>query len=99
MDLLIVLEEDTPIRRTLYRRWDREPVSWKGHPLEPHFVHLPEAGAGPTGLWAEVAVDGLILFEKDFRVSRRLARLRAYLASGRMSRREVHGQPYWVEEE
>lgn len=99
VDLLLVLEEKTPVQRSLYRGWDREPVSWKGHRLEPHYVHLPEAGAGPSGFWAEVAVDGLVLFEKDLRVSRRLAELRAFLAAGRMTRREIHGQPYWVEED
>ena len=99
VDLLLVLEEGTPVRRGLYRSWDGDPVTWKGHDLEPHFVHLPEVGSRLSGLWAEVAIDGRVLFEKELRVSRRLMGFRREVASGRISRREIHGQSYWAEAE
>jgi hypothetical protein len=60
-------------------------------------VHLPEAGERPTGLWAEAAIDGLVLFERGTRVSGRLAELRRAVLAGRLVRRMVHGQPYWSE--
>lgn len=97
VDLLVVLAGGTPLTRDLYRRWDEEPLRWNGRPVEPHFVRLPPAERRATGVWAEAAVDGIVLFERSLRVSRRLAAIRAEIAAGRLQRREVHGQPYWVE--
>lgn len=97
VDLLIVVADDVPLGKALYRRWDTNPVSWAHHPVEPHFVHLPEPGSPPSGLWAEAAVDGIVLFDPALVVSRRLVELRQEIASGRFVRRRIHGQPYWVE--
>ncbi len=97
VDLLVVLEEGLPVTRELYRRWDLEPLEWNGHAVEPHFVHLPPVGRPGLGVWAEAAIDGLVLFERGFQVSRRLAAVRSEIAGGRIRRRTVHGQPYWVE--
>jgi hypothetical protein len=44
-----------------------------------------------------VAVDGIVLFDRGFTLSRRLSSLRRDIVAGRIVRREVHGQPYWVE--
>ena len=96
VDVLLVVDDGQPIRRQMYRCWDESPVSWNGHPVEPHFVHLPPPGRRMSGLWAEVAVDGVVLFERDLRVSSRLVEFRREIASGRVSLRRVHGQPYWV---
>lgn len=96
VDALVVVEARVEIARGLYRRWDEAPVSWDGHEVEPHFVHLPGPEDEATGLWAEVALDGLVLFERDLRLSAHLARVRRDIADGRVVRRTVHGQPYWV---
>jgi len=96
VDLLLVVRPDTEVTRGLYRVWDEAPVSWEGHAVEPHFVHLPEPGSRITGLWAEVAVEGVVLFDPGFRVSRRLATLRRRVMEERLVRRRAHGQPYWV---
>ena len=96
VDVLLVVEDGQDIHRQMYRCWDESPVFWNGHPVEPHFVHLPPPGRRMSGLWAEVAVDGVVLFERDLRVSRRLVEFRREIASGRVSRRRIHGQPYWV---
>lgn len=37
------------------------------------------------------------LYDRGFTLARRLARLRRDIAEGRIVRREVHGQPYWVQ--
>ena len=96
-DVLVVAEARLPITRELYRRWDDEPaLEWRGHAVEPHFVHLPAEGGVPSGTWAEAATDGLVLHERGFEVSERLAGIRRMIAAGRISRRLVHGQPYWV---
>jgi hypothetical protein len=97
VDVLVVLEDATPITRALYRRWDEEPVSWEGRRVEPHFVHLPQRGGLPSGTWAEVALDGIVLFDRDLTISRWLTGLRKLILDGSLERRKAHGQPYWVE--
>ncbi len=97
VDVLVVLEDTVPITRKLYRDWDREALSWQGRIVEPHFVHLPLSGSVISGLFAEVAVDGIVLFERSLRLSRYLVTVRREIAEGRIVRRWVHGQPYWSE--
>jgi hypothetical protein len=97
VDLLIVIRPDAEITRSLYEAWDRGPVRWAGHAVEPHFVHLPAPGQRISGLWAEVAVDGIVLFEPGLELSRHLVGLRHRIVSGGWVRRFAQGQPYWVE--
>ncbi len=97
VDLLIVVDAKTPIARRLYSAWDKEPLRWETMPVEPHFVHLPGPDQSPGGLWAEVAIDGMVIFEKARRLSMALARVRGEIAAGRIVRRAVHGQSYWAE--
>lgn len=96
VDALVVVDPAVVLRRSLYREWDRCPVTWEGRPVDPHFVHLP-SGQEVSGLWAEVATDGLVLFDRDGRVGSYLARVRGAVADGRLRRRTAHGQPYWTE--
>ena len=97
VDMLIVVDGVIPITRALYRRWDEEPVAWSGRPVDPHFVHLPPERRAPSGLWAEVAIDGIVLHDPRFRLFPRLAAVRRALAEGRLRRRTVHGTGYWTE--
>ena len=97
VDLLIVVEDWQKVDRGLYRLWDESPVTWDGHRMEPHFVHLPGTEDRLTGLWAEVALEGVLLFDKDFRISVRLVEFRKDIAAGRALRRRMHGRSYWVE--
>src|SRR5436309_6925289 len=69
LDLLIVLESRLRLGRKLYRLWDESPITWGGRAVEPQFVHLPDAGETVAGIWAEVAVDGIVLFENGLRLS------------------------------
>ena len=96
VDALIVVDRMLRLNRALYRAWDAEPVTWQGRPVDPHFVH-PAEDETFTGLWAEVAVDGQVLFDRDGWVSKHLIRVRRAIAEGRIVRRVVHGQPYWTE--
>jgi len=97
VDVLVVVEARAPLTRALYRRWDERPLAWEGRPVEPHFVHLREVGASAGGLWAEAAIDGIVLFERGTRVSERLVAVRRDIVAGRLVRRTAHGQPYWSE--
>ncbi|MFQ5744190.1 MAG: toxin-antitoxin system HicB family antitoxin [Acidobacteriota bacterium] len=97
VDLLVVVDDRVRITRQRYRHWDRSPLYWGGRIVEPHFVHAGTADRRITGLWAEVAVDGVVLFDRGCELSRRLSHLRRDIVAGRIVRRRVHGQPYWVE--
>jgi hypothetical protein len=99
VDLLIVVEPSHRLSRSLYGRWDEAPVLWGTRTIEPQFVHLPGGDKPVAGLWAEVALDGIVLFDRDLRLSKRLVEVRREIASGRIVRRVVHGQPYWVRNE
>ncbi len=96
VDLLVVVEPRVAPNRQWYREWDAQPLTWQGRAVDPHFVHPPAEGV-LSGLWAEAAVDGIVTFDRDRRVSAALARIRRAIASGRFVRRVVHGQPYWTE--
>jgi predicted nucleotidyltransferase len=96
VDVLIVVERGVELNRDLYRRWDARPLTWNGRPVDPHFVHVPGRDDAPSGVWAEAAVSGVLLFERDEAVSRHLVRVRAAIAEGRLVRRISHGQPYWT---
>ena len=99
LDVLLIAGEGVAVSRALYRRWDTGPgLSWDGHEVTPHFVRLPSGNAPVSGLWAEVARDGLILFERDLAVSRHLGNVRRRIARGELSARKVGGQRYWVHE-
>ena len=96
-DVLLIAADDLAISRQLYRRWDDAlGLSWQGLDVEPHFVHLLPEGEVPSGLWGEVATDGVILFQRGFEVARRLAEVRRRIADGDIIRRFAEGQPYWV---
>jgi predicted nucleotidyltransferase len=97
VDILVVVDEKLKLGRNLYLAWDEAPITWRGRRVEPHFVHLPEPKRVLLGLWAEVAVDGIVLFTRDLRLPSLLVRLRHDIAAGRIVRRVVHGQPYWTE--
>lgn len=95
IDVLIAVDREVALTRDLYRRWDASPLVFEGRAIDAHFVHLPEPGAAPTAVWCEAAVDGLVWYDRDGAVERRLADVRRAIADSRVVRRRVHGQPYW----
>jgi len=97
VDVLVVVDGRVNLTRELYRKWDAVDFRWDNRPVEVHFVHFPEPRGRISSLWAEVALDGLVLFERDFTVSRTLADIRRRIVAGELMRREVGGQTYWVE--
>ena len=96
LDLLVLLRPEVEITREMYRPWDETPISWEGRRVEPHLVHAPEPRGRITGLWAEVAMEGIVLFDPDLRVSQQLVSLRRRVLEEQLVRRRAHGQPYWV---
>jgi len=93
VDLLVVLDEGQAVTRELYSRWD-EHFGADRH--SPHFVLLPPNPAAVGSLWMEAAVDGVVYYDPDGKVSRLLGEIRRMIADGRLSRRLAYGLPYWV---
>jgi predicted nucleotidyltransferase len=98
VDLLAVLAARVAITRSLYRQWESVVPPWEGREVDLHFVHLPEAGAPVSGSWAEAGVCGIVLYDRDLVVSRRLIEIRGRIAAGELVRRMAQGQPYWIHE-
>jgi predicted nucleotidyltransferase len=98
VDLLVVLASSVKITRALYRDWETPALDWEGREVDLHFVHLPEAGDPVSGSWAEAAVCGIVLSDRDLVVSRRLNAIRGRIAAGELVRRMAQGQPYWIHE-
>jgi hypothetical protein len=102
IDLLLVMKPEVNIARGLYRLWDffcNEPIASRDYPrISPHFVHLPGSVRDAGGLWYEIAIDGIVLWESDPGVSRFLRSVREAMGQGKIRRRTVHGSPYWIKE-
>jgi HEPN domain-containing protein/predicted nucleotidyltransferase len=93
VDLLVVVEGSVALTRDLYRTWEEVPISREGRSVKPHFVHVPEASRVVGGVWADVSLDAIVLFERGLRVSERLSRVRRDIVAGRIVRRVSRGQP------
>lgn len=97
VDVLIVVDEALPVTRALYTAWDRGvTLTWDGHAVEPHLVQLPSTDARISGLWAEVSLDAVVLFDRGYALSRHLVRVRREIVAGSIVQRWSGGQPYWV---
>jgi predicted nucleotidyltransferase len=97
IDLLAAVRSHRPITRDLYREWEGRAAAWNGRPVDLHIVHLPAAGDVVTGSWAEAAVCGIVLYDRNLAVARRLIGIRERIAAGRLLRRMSQGQPYWID--
>jgi hypothetical protein len=76
--------------------WDGQSMTHYRHPVEVHLVSLPNTATPVTAIWAELSIDGIVIFERDFAVSRVLSHARSEIAAGRLQRRRSHGQNYWI---
>jgi len=97
-DLLLVVDEREPIRRTLYREWDAAvapSVERSLTGIAPHFVHLPDERDEPSGFWLEIAMSHVVLRDPTGRLASCLGRVRTLVETGRFERRAVHGCGYW----
>ena len=95
VDLLLVIDRSMAITRELYRRWDAAPLRLQDRIADVHFVHLPDRGVA-GGVWAEAAVEGLVLLDRGRLIHAALAAVRRELADGLLRRHTVHGQSYWT---
>jgi predicted nucleotidyltransferase len=100
IDLLIVFESEFQISRGLYRDWDRiletRDIDAGGRPISPHFVSLPKGVSDAGGLWYEVAIEGVIIWESNLRISRFLQNIRRAITSRQIERIAHQGYSYWI---
>ena len=91
VDILIVLDRSQSLDRDIYNA-----LAEPNGKFAPFFVYLPDESEQPRGLWLEVALDGIVLFDRDFVLNRYLSRLRRAIAQGSVRRKSTHGHAYWV---
>ena len=96
VDVLVVLNEGAAITRDLYKRWEEKELIVSSRTVEPSIVALPKESEPPSGLWAEVALDGVVVWDSNGRIHRHLARVRKNISEGKLRRENVHGQNYWI---
>ncbi len=94
IDILAIIGESFPVNRAMYGEVDR--LLEVDSSVSLMLAHLPHKGERPGSLWLEVAQDGILLYDKNNEVARALSEIRRQIASGKVLRRESHGQGYWV---
>lgn len=92
-DWLLVVRAGVRVERNLYTRWDRLSLDER---IAPQFVGWPERLGMAGSLWLEAALDGIVLWERERRVSGFLVRLRRWMWEGRVERKTTYGVSYWV---
>jgi predicted nucleotidyltransferase len=98
VDVLVVVDDRIVLERDLYRRWDRDGLALAGRAVDVHVAHLPDPDRFSPSVWGEVAIDGVVLFERSLDLSRRLGEVRRRIVAGEVVRRLAPGgQPYWVD--
>lgn len=95
IDVLVAIDPATPLTRDLYRAWDLDPLVCEGRAVDVHVIHPSPAGAVPSSVWCEAAVDGLVWYDRDGTIASRLGEVRRTIAEGLVLRGFAHGQPYW----
>lgn len=94
VDLLLVMNESCIIERDLYTLWDK--VVSPRSLLSPQFCHLPKDVHQASSLWFEMALDGIVLKDRELKTNQFLGELRSYLIKEKFERKTAHGQGYWV---
>lgn len=92
---MVVLDSRLSLTRKLYTSIDA--ASDEFGKIEVHISHLPSLDEGLSSLWAEIALDGIVLYERDFILTRICPLLRYKIAAGEYVRKSTHGQSYWVQ--
>jgi hypothetical protein len=92
IDVMMVMSDQTPIKRSLYRLWDHETINL-------HFAQPPVYGEPVSSLWLEVVRDCKIVWlSNDPKIKAALSFVRQSLLLEDYTRKESHGHPYWVKD-
>lgn len=108
VDLLLAVAPAAPMGRERYAAWDQRlaaapEIQALGARVSPHFTRLPveppgQSGDGGGALWLEVALHGIVLWQRTAVPSLWIGDARERMAEGVLRRRLAHGQPYWTHE-
>jgi predicted nucleotidyltransferase len=91
-DLLLVVDNEVRIERSLYRAWDQRLPDQ----ISLHISHLPQLAEDAGSLWLECALDARILSDPSGEIAALLSKIKEYITSGKVVRKVVHGQGFWV---
>lgn len=94
IDILVVLNKSIKITRDIYNKWSAlsNKISEK---FSVHFVNLPDHLDSLSGLWCEVSLEGMVLYDTNLRTSKFLLKLREQILIGEYTYSYSHGQRYW----
>lgn len=95
VDVLIVLDSKATLTRDLYSEWDSLFGKCESR-ISPQFVKIPSDAGNAGNLWCEVALEGIVLCEENYRISQFLTALRESMIKGEWVRALSHGHPYWM---
>ena len=108
VDLLLAVGSAAPLGRERYAAWDQRlagasEIRALGARVSPHFARLPAEPPGQSedgggALWLEVALHGIVLWQRTAAPSLWIGDARERMATGVLRRRLAHGQPYWTRE-
>lgn len=94
VDVLAVLDKALRITRSAYSGIDR--LFLDQQRLSVMLAHLPASEEKVGSLWLELAQDAVILFDREHVLKKMLALIRGTIIMGKVTRKEIHGQGYWV---
>ena len=94
IDLLIVLKSKAEIDRDLYSKMKVATIGT--HDISPLIVALPSEASLCSSLWIEASLDGCILYDTDFIISKRFSLIRSKILTGELVRHLSYGVPYWT---
>jgi predicted nucleotidyltransferase len=96
VDVLIVVAPEVEVTRSLYAPWDGVDLRIDGRRVEPHFVRMREPGDPISGLWAELALDGAIVYDPDLSLSGEPSRIRRAIVGGELVQRSAGERSWWT---
>lgn len=95
VDLLFVVSDEVEVTRSLYDPWDVQEFTVNGHRVEPHFARMRTEEDRISGFWAEIAVEGVVVYDPELALARELIRIRHAILGGLMVRRTAGGNSWW----
>lgn len=93
-DFLFVVDNEVRIQRATYTNFENSKTL--ADEVSIHIVNLPLSYEALSGLWCEIALEGIMLFDKNLNVSGFLLEIRRMILEGVYLARYSHGHRYWT---
>lgn len=95
VDILVALRTGTPINRSEYIWWDALAEN-RLFTLNPQFLAIPATPRAAGGIWFEIALHHIILFDPRHRLAGFLNKLNTLQQREAVTRAWSNGHPYWI---